>query len=88
MLKQEDKQKHIWYSFAIFIGCTFVFSVVSSFFLTLTVGVGKEIWDRYYGSGFCWYDMIANMIGIILGGFVLAVQAFYVSYMSAILSQG
>lgn len=86
MLRQEDKQKHIWYSFFIFIGCNFLFSVVVAFFLTLSVGVGKEIWDRYYGSGFCWYDMIANMVGIFLGGLVLAIKAIYVNYFSAISS--
>ena len=30
----------------------------------LATGLGKEIWDACYGSGFCWYDMLGNAIGI------------------------
>lgn len=31
------------------------------------IGLGKEIWDRYYGSGFCWFDMAANVVGLTAG---------------------
>ncbi|ARU54998.1 multipass membrane protein [Oleiphilus messinensis] len=69
-LFEEDKQKHFWYSFwivVLMLPFTSLFgAVLTSFF----VGVGKEIWDHFYGSGFCWYDMLANAVGITLAACV------------------
>jgi len=34
---------------------------------TATVGLLKEIYDQFYGSGFDWWDFTADMLGIWLG---------------------
>jgi hypothetical protein len=34
--------------------------------LTFMVGIGKEIWNKYYGSGFCYFDVAANFQGILM----------------------
>lgn len=59
-----DKQKHIVVSFIIMMVSLCFFSILSSIFFTITIGIAKEIWDKNYGSGFCWYDMLANGLGI------------------------
>jgi hypothetical protein len=61
---ERDKQQHLALSYGL---------VVVFFFITtslpvaasgaLALGLCKEVWDTYYGSGFCWYDMLANALG-------------------------
>jgi hypothetical protein len=61
---ERDKQQHLALSYGL---------VVVFFFITtslpvaasgaLALGLCKEVWDKYYGSGFCWYDMLANALG-------------------------
>lgn len=61
---QQDKLLHINYSAAIMFLSALLLPMTYAFLLTALVGLGKEIWDHYYGSGFCVYDMAANFIGI------------------------
>jgi hypothetical protein len=65
-LTQTDKYQHILASFMIMLLGFLFMSITLSIILTLLVGFSKEIWDKYYGSGFCWYDMLANVIGIVM----------------------
>jgi VanZ family protein len=65
-LTQTDKYQHILVSFVIMLTCFIFLSITLSLVLTLIVGIAKEVWDKYFGSGFCWYDMLANCIGIAL----------------------
>jgi hypothetical protein len=63
-LNQADKQQHFWYSFFILFSLyLFGQSVQFALAITLFIGLCKEIWDHCYGSGFCWFDMIANITG-------------------------
>jgi uncharacterized protein YfiM (DUF2279 family) len=62
---EEDKQKHFYYSFFILLAAYCVLSLLWSIVFTLLVGVAKEVWDHYYGSGYCWWDLLANVIGIV-----------------------
>lgn len=60
-----DKFQHFTYSLGIFLGgAVFLPSLAIACSVTMLIGLGKEIWDHYYGSGFCLYDMLANVIGI------------------------
>ena len=63
-LRETDKRKHFWVCFCL----QFVFlpwlSLWGSMGLALFIGTLKECWDQRYGSGFCWYDMLANILGI------------------------
>ncbi|MBY4676797.1 YfiM family protein [Marinobacterium arenosum] len=63
-LREEDKQQHFWYSFFILLGCSLVVPLPLALATTFLVGLAKEIWDHYRGSGFCWYDMLANLLGM------------------------
>ncbi|MFT5578411.1 MAG: hypothetical protein ACI9WS_001165 [Paraglaciecola psychrophila] len=72
LLDEEDKRKHSIYSFFILVMLSAVFGLTVSVVLTALIGLGKEIWDHYYGSGFCWRDMAANGIGITAGLIVAA----------------
>ncbi len=64
--RQKDKQKHLWYSFFILLATSFVLPLLAAVLLTFVAGVMKEVWDHYCGSGFCWYDMAANAVGMTL----------------------
>lgn len=60
-----DKFQHFTYSLGIFLGASMLLpSPAIAAGATILVGLGKEIWDHYYGSGFCLYDMLFNAIGI------------------------
>jgi len=67
LMQEEDKQQHFLYSLGILLLSYCVFSLISSLIITLLIGLGKEIWDHYYGTGFCWWDLLANMLGIFTG---------------------
>ena len=62
-----DKRQHFCYSLAILLLLLFLLSWPVALISTVIIGLLKEIWDHYWGSGFCWYDMAANGLGIILG---------------------
>jgi hypothetical protein len=63
-LHKEDKIKHMTWSFWLaFVGMVF-FSTFVAIAIVFLIGLLKEIWDKYYGSGFCYYDLIGNTMGI------------------------
>lgn len=64
---QEDKIKHIVLSFIITIAAYYYLDLFTASMISLIIGTAKEIVDKYYyKSGFCWQDMKANCIGIVL----------------------
>ncbi|MDD5478447.1 hypothetical protein [Rhodoferax sp.] len=65
-IKEEDKIKHILWSFWLTAVALIFLSEPVSLFLVFLIGFFKEVWDRYYGSGFCLYDLFGNMIGILM----------------------
>lgn len=75
---EEDKRLHINYSAVILLLSAFMLPLSLALIFTFLVGLGKEVWDHFYGSGFCLYDMAANVIGM---GFVipllLALDSFF-----------
>jgi len=64
--KEEDKQQHFWYSFVILIVVSACVNIPAGLVITFLIGLVKEVWDHFYGSGFCWYDMLANCVGILV----------------------
>ena len=40
------------------------------------IGLIKECWDHFWGSGFCWLDMLANAFGIVAGSAVYLLAGF------------
>ncbi|HIM07619.1 MAG TPA: hypothetical protein EYG49_03650 [Gammaproteobacteria bacterium] len=67
LIKQRDKQQHFFICLLLTLISIPFLGVLFSTLLTFFVGVSKETWDKYYGSGFCWYDMLANLYGWSLG---------------------
>lgn len=69
----KDKISHIVYSYAICLTICLLFQYVKnislySFFITLAIGVGKEIYDKKIKKEFVDYkDLIADFVGIIFG---------------------
>ena len=77
---QEDKQRHFFVCFILMLGFLPHTNVIFSVMITLVIGFLKEIWDVYFGTGFCWFDMSANVLGVLgalvyskLIGFILSV---------------
>lgn len=83
LYQEEDKRQHFGVSLLLFILCLLPCALLYPFWpglalaaaVTLLVGLGKEVWDHFYGSGFCWFDMAANAAGIGLGIAVVSVLA-------------
>lgn len=75
MLKEEDKVKHLFWSFWLTLSALLLWSSTTAFAVVFLLGLAKECWDFKYGSGFCLYDMTCNLIGIGAGlfcGFALS----------------
>ena len=62
-LREEDKIKHMVWSFGMTLMALAVLSPVLAFGAVFLIGLAKECWDHFYGSGFCWFDMMGNLIG-------------------------
>jgi hypothetical protein len=66
-LREEDKIKHMVWSFWLTLGALIVLSPALAFGAVFLLGLAKEWWDKYYGSGFCFYDITGNLIGSLAG---------------------
>ncbi len=66
-LRAEDKFNHIAWSFCLTLGALALLSPVLALGAVFLLGLAKEWWDKYYGSGFCFYDITGNLIGILAG---------------------
>jgi hypothetical protein len=64
-LREEDKQQHMLWSFWLMQGACILWPMPWALLAVWLAGLGKEIWDARYGSGFCWYDMLGNMLGLL-----------------------
>lgn len=72
-LSEEDKRLHIKWSFWLTVGAHAFWPPVWAVTLVFFIGLGKECWDQFYGSGFCWLDMSSNMAGIAAGTALYAI---------------
>jgi len=63
----EDKLLHFYVSLTLMILLGLFLGITLGVLLTLLLGFFKEIYDRFYGTGFDWLDMLANIIGIGIG---------------------
>ena len=66
-LREEDKVKHMVWSFWLTLAALLVMSAPLAFLAVFLLGLTKECWDARYGSGFCWFDMTGNLIGSVTG---------------------
>lgn len=66
-LQEEDKIKHMVWSFWLTVTALVLWSSLTAFLAIFSIGFAKECWDARYGSGFCFFDMAGNMVGIVAG---------------------
>ena len=64
LLAQHDKQQPVVCSFVIYLFACALAPASVALALTLFIGLMKEVWDKYYGTGFCYYDLLSNCIGV------------------------
>ena len=55
---------HIICAFLLVLGAQFLLPLWQAALAVFVLGVGKELWDSSAGTGFCWYDIAANSVGI------------------------
>lgn len=62
-LGEEDKRLHLLWSFWLTIAACILWPVAWAFTAVFLLGLAKECWDSRFGSGFCFFDMFANLLG-------------------------
>lgn len=76
-INQEDKQKHFIVSLLLVLFFSFFLNIWSSVIVSTMIGLLKEVWDEFFGSGFCVKDLVANGLGIAVGIFIVFIfQSF------------
>lgn len=70
---KNDKILHMICCFAIVVIFGLVLNIVSGITLALIASFGKEVYDevRPNGSGWSWDDILADLLGIVLGILIL-----------------
>lgn len=64
----EDKLKHIVVSAIIAVTLNLFLPWWAAGLATLTIGVGKEVYDKVSGKGQAeWKDLLADLVGILIG---------------------
>lgn len=66
-LREEDKKKHFWLSFALVPAIYLLTNLAYATVVVLLLGLLKELYDHRFGTGFCWYDISANGMGVSAG---------------------
>lgn len=72
---QKDKQQHFFVSLVLFFFFCIFLNIGYALLLTFFIGLLKEIWDEFFGSGFCLWDIMANVLGMLTG--LCLVSAYY-----------
>lgn len=63
-----DKYKHIVVSAIITVVLNLILPWWVAALITLTIGIGKEVYDKVSGKGCAeWMDLLANVVGILIG---------------------
>ena len=67
-LFREDKLKHIVVSAIIMVALSLVLPKWVAAIITLTIGIGKEVYDKVSKKGWAeWKDLVADCIGVLIG---------------------
>ena len=66
LLGQRDKQKHFKVCLGLGLVLLPAMGLLNSIILISLIGLTKEAFDHFFGSGFCWYDIQANLAGYTL----------------------
>lgn len=68
--RQRDKQQHFGLSVFIVLAALPWSGLALAIAISAAAGLAKEVWDHYYGTGFCPYDLLADAAGISVVAFV------------------
>jgi len=63
---EEDKRLHMTWSFWLTLSALLFWPAIWAFTTVFLIGFAKECWDSRYGSGFCMFDLLANLMGTTL----------------------
>jgi hypothetical protein len=66
-LSAADKHLHLVCSAALFLALNTLMATSDALYVTAIIGVIKEMYDHFFGSGLCLYDLLANAIGMTCG---------------------
>lgn len=71
--KHRDKIYHLVVNVLMMLIIGIIFNIVSAIIVSILVSISKELYDEIYedGSGWDWYDLIADAIGIVIGILIL-----------------
>ena len=65
---KEDKLKHIVISAVIMVLLSLFLPKLIAAIITLAIGIGKELYDKYTGKGCAeWEDLLSDLVGIAIG---------------------
>jgi hypothetical protein len=62
-LREEDKRLHMTWSFWLTLSALILWPPSWAFAAVFLIGFAKECWDSRFGSGFCLFDLLANIMG-------------------------
>lgn len=69
---EPDKQLHVRWSFWLTLAAHLFWPLHWAVLMVVLIGLAKEGWDHYYGSGLCFADLLSNFIGIIAAVYVIS----------------
>lgn len=69
---ESQAHKHLIVNWAIVAGVG-LFNPTIAVLAALAASFGKELYDKYYGTGWSWIDLVGDLIGMILGLITLGV---------------
>lgn len=64
---KNDKVLHLICNFIIVVVLGFTFNIVTGISIALIASLSKELYDEIKYKGWSWDDLIADLIGIVLG---------------------
>lgn len=62
-LREEDKRLHMLWSFWLMMAACILWPAAWALAAVFLLGLAKECWDSRFGSGFCFFDIFANILG-------------------------
>jgi hypothetical protein len=62
--QEEDKRLHFSWSFWLTLAANVLWPSHWAIPAVFMIGLSKELWDLKFGSGFCIFDLLANVLGI------------------------
>jgi hypothetical protein len=63
-MRERDKIQHLTLSFVLLLAALMLMPPALAIAGVFLIGLVKECWDERYGSGFCRYDMLGNLLGM------------------------